>query len=83
LEEGIRSFFDDDKFVEQRAKYRTDASGSYWGSPEHIRMAEWLLMHWQADYSQACTDHSPYDLLLDWLEPYNSAAYSVGVVALR
>lgn len=83
LEEAIRSFFDDERFVEQRAKHRHVAPGSYWGSSEHVRMANWLRDNWGADYSIDCKEHSPYDLLLDWLEPYNSAAYSVGVVALR
>ena len=83
LEEAIRSFFDDESFVQQRAKHRHVAPGSYWGSSEHVRMANWLHDNWGADYSTDCKEHSPYDLLLDWLEPYNSAAYSVGVVALR
>lgn len=30
-----------------------------------------------------CPDTSPWELLLDWLEPYKSATYSVGVVGVR
>lgn len=28
-------------------------------------------------------DTSPWELLMDWLEPYKSATYSVGVVGVR
>lgn len=87
LEDAIRTFFADENWVEQRAKHRIVEPGSYWGSPEQERMAQFFkdnLDEWgNCDYSVECLDHSPYDLLLDWLEPYNSATYSVGVVALR
>jgi len=29
------------------------------------------------------TDNSPYEFLLDWLEPFQSIAYSVGLLSIR
>jgi hypothetical protein len=84
LESAIKHMFEDTWFTSQRGKHRDpDVPGSYWASPECQRMAEAIKKHMGGDVDFLSEENSPYHLLLDWLEPYNSATYSVGVVAIR
>jgi hypothetical protein len=80
--------FEDTWFTAQRGNHRDpDVPGSYWRSPECERMVQAVKefvgrdMGEEADFLSK--NNSPYHLLLDWLEPYNSATYSVGVVGIR
>jgi hypothetical protein len=77
VEEGIRDFFANPEWCEQRGEHRdwTPGNGCYWGGTEARRLRD------GGPALRIFTDRkrsSPYDLLLDWLEPYNSVAHSVG-----
>ena len=83
LPDALEDFFDDDWWTAQRGKHRdVNEEGSYWGSEEYNRMKQWLQNEVREDYDDA-QRFSPYDLLLDWLEPYDSCQHSTGVVSTR
>lgn len=81
VKDALQDFFEDAWFTEQRGNHR-DASqaGTYWGGEEYNRMKKWLH---DRDVDFDSKDHSPYDLLLDWLQPYNSCSYSTGILSIR
>lgn len=77
LEDAIKSMFEDTWWTKQRGQHRdVHDEASYWASKECQRMKQTL-----PDFDSE--KNSPYDLLLDWVEPYNSATHSVGLMAIR
>lgn len=80
LENAIRSFFEDPEWCRQRgaSTSRIQGEGSWWGGTEVARLRN------EAPYLQVDDpDTSGYELMVDWLEPFKSVAYSVGVVGVR
>ena len=75
LRNAIRSFFGDPEWCRQRGKHRSEGEGSWWKGEEVAR----LRTHISVDSE----DMSGYELMADWLEPYKSVAYSVGVIGIR
>eukprot|EP00798_Chlamydomonas_sp_ICE-L_P005292 gene5292-18536_t len=80
VEDAIQDMFQDVTWSAERGKARDMGEGSYWTSPECNRMVE-KLEEKAIDFTSQ--KNSTYDLLLDWEEPYNSVAYSVGILGIR
>ena len=79
VEERIADFFNNEEWCRQRGKQRSLEPGSFWSSPEFTRLRNWAVLHrFQFD-----GDTSAYELLLDWVEPFNSVQCSVGIFAIR
>jgi hypothetical protein len=79
----VQQFFYDPEFRELHdAVDRTPSRGSYWGGSEALRLAGALEsdQDW-ADISSS--DTGLYELCLDWLEPFKSVKYSVGILGIR
>ncbi|GAX86249.1 hypothetical protein CEUSTIGMA_g13661.t1 [Chlamydomonas eustigma] len=81
VKEVISDFFSDPDWCAQRATAREEVPGSYRASPESKRMKEFLMKKLGVDWDSP--DVSGYDMLLDWVQPYGSVQYTVGVVGLR
>ena len=79
VEERIADFFNDPVWCKQRGKSRSLDPGSFWVSAEFTRLQAYAT----ANGFQFDGNTSSYELMLDWLEPYNSVKYSVGVMAVR
>jgi hypothetical protein len=82
LESALDDFFEDTWWVEQLGQQRDESvQGSFWASEEWRRIKGWVRDHMHEDFKPKL--FSLYDLLLDWLEPYNSCQHSTGLMSIR
>ena len=85
LDEQWRDLFTSEQFCQERGRNRSQAEGSYWQSAEAERLRAFTVEHQMApDGSQQLEpDFSTFQIGIDWLEPWNSVAYSVGLALIR
>lgn len=74
----VAKFFNNPEWCKQRAKHRTTEAGSFWAGSEGRRLQNDFGIDPFGDDM-----FSLYDLLIDWLNPYNSVQYSVGIFGIR
>ena len=68
--------------VQQLGQHRDETvQGSFWATEEWRRIKGWVHDHMHEDFKPKL--FSLYDLLLDWLEPYNSCQHSTGLMSIR
>ena len=85
LDEQWRDLFTSEQFCQERGRNRSQAEGSYWQSAEAERLRAFTEEHQMAPSGsqQLHSDFSAFQIGIDWLEPWNSVAYSVGLALIR
>ncbi len=82
LGSALSDFFEDSWWVQQLGQHRDETvQGSFWATEEWRRIKGWVRQHMNQEFAPKL--YSLYDLLLDWLEPYNSCQHSTGVISIR
>ncbi|EFJ51490.1 hypothetical protein VOLCADRAFT_87564 [Volvox carteri f. nagariensis] len=83
VEDAIRELFSDKQWCSERGKFRRigpDAGGSWWEGT-------YLKTHLSRPDKLGDAVYSPhnsfYDIGVDWVQPYKSAKYSMGIMFIR
>ena len=78
------ALFQSPEFNQHRGQHRSMEPGSFWSSKEAERLRVFAQEHELTNEPNGFpTDFSPFELGIDWLEPWNSVKYSMGLVILR
>ena len=86
LKEQWLSIVNSPEFRAQRGNNRNTEPGSFFASQEAERLRQFTVEHnMTSDEPEAGLhrDFSPFEIALDWLEPWNSVAYSNGMAIVR